>query len=650
MGEIRHQAALQMDGLEIVGIADPARLGQKILGLTVEKDFRRALMSLCPDLVFVCTPNHLIPKFCVQALQAGCHVFCEKPPGRNAEDVKRMIEAERKAGDRKLMFGFNHRHHPAVQEAQAICQARELGSILWMRGVYGKSGGKGFESSWRNDPAVSGGGILIDQGIHMLDLARFFLGEFDEVDGWLGTQFWKIPVEDNAFVHLRNAAGQVAQIHSSATLWKHTFQVELGLEEGYLSIRGLLSKTGSYGRETLVVGGKNGSSRAGAAGNPPEEVIYYDRDDSWKTQMETFLDCVRNDKPVPESTSQDALRLMELIEKVYAKRSTMRSQKQGRTVRPSEAPSLEIKAVRQGTEDEELREQEVWPDRAVGKYRALLLQEAKQIYGRASNLEASDCPACGSPKSHHLFILAKARYRSCDRCESWFVSPRPKNKVMISWHDQSGARKFWSKTLLPAARKSRKQTVILPRARWVRRWLEVENGLGEGVCFPGPPDAELTQAMNDLGVPVKRDAPSVIWFDHLDREIDPAAALRKLAKNLPKGGKLFLTGWLSTGFDVSVLGSAHPGINPLERLNLLTPEGVGLLARRSGLVEAELSTPGALDLQIVRKNFGGDGKNPTTPFMNFLLQKGGSDLEHEFMNFLQSNRLSSHGRIVLKKK
>lgn len=221
---------------------------------------------------------------------------------------------------------------------------------------------------------------------------------------------------------------------------------------------------------------------------------------------------------------------------------------------------------------------------------------------------------------------------------------------MASWQAQSGARKFWNKTLLPAARKSRKQTVILPRARWVRRWLEVESGLGEGVWYPAPPDAELAQAMKDLGVPVKRDAPSVVWFDHLDREIDPAAALRKLAKNLPKGGKLFLTGWLSTGFDVSVLGSAHPGINPLERLNLLTPEGVGLLARRCGLVEAELSTPGALDLQIVRKNFRGDGKTSTAPFMNFLLQNDGPDLEHEFMNFLQSNRLSSHGRVVLKKK
>lgn len=650
MGEIRHQAALQMKDLEIVGIADPARSGQKAHGLPIGKDYDRALAGLRPDLVFVCTPNHLIPEFCVQALDNGCHVFCEKPPGRNSEDVRKMIAAEKRAKDRKLMFGFNHRHHPAVQEAQAICQARELGAILWMRGVYGKSGGMGFESSWRNDPAVSGGGILIDQGIHMLDLARFFLGEFVEVEGWLGTQFWQIPVEDNAFVHLRNAAGQVAQIHSSATLWKHTFQVDLGLEEGYLSIRGLLSKTGSYGRETLVVGRKNGFSRAGAAGNPPEEVIYYDRDESWKTQMETFVDCIRNDKTVPESTSGDALRLMELIGKVYAQRSTIRSPN-GVVAAPSSGVTVSsLPSIRQGTEDEDYKEKEVWPERAVGKYRAMLVKEAERLYGKVSDLKTSGCPACGSTKNHPLFTLAKARYRSCDRCESWFVSPRPKETVMASWLAQSGARKFWNEILLPSARKSRKETVMLPRARWVRRWLEVENGLGEGVCFRAQPDAELTQAMKELGVPVKSDAPAVIWFDHLDREIDPAAALRKIARDLRQGGKIFLTGWLSTGFDVSVLGAAHPGINPLERLNLLTPEGVGHLARRCGLAEAELSTPGSLDLQIVRKNFRSDGKIPTPPFMNFLLQNSGSDLEHELMSFLQSNRLSSHGRIVLKKK
>ncbi|NBT49845.1 MAG: gfo/Idh/MocA family oxidoreductase, partial [Actinobacteria bacterium] len=342
-------------------------------------------------------------------------------------DVEKMRQAEARYPRQKLMFGFNHRHHPAVQEAKAICEAGELGRILWLRGLYGKSGGTGFENSWRNDPEISGGGILIDQGIHMLDLCRYFLGELSEVEGWLGTHFWKIPVEDNAFVHLRNQSGQVAQVHSSATLWKHTFQMDLGLEEGYLSIRGLLSKTGSYGRETLVVGRKVGTTGRGAAGNPPEEVIYYDRDDSWKVQMESFLACIREDKPVPESTSDDALRLMELIEKVYrigkAKRIYGGLTPQ---VRPPEVHTvIDTPRMRQSVVDAEIRESEVWPEKLLSQYRRMVSQDARRIYAKKTNLRVVACPACGSRKASLRFELEGAKYRTCEACGTWYVSPRP---------------------------------------------------------------------------------------------------------------------------------------------------------------------------------------------------------------------------------
>ena len=652
MGEIRHQAALAMEDLEIVGIADPFRQGQKSHGLVIEGDYEKALHRLRPDLVLICTPNHLIPELCVQALEAGSHAFCEKPPGRNVRDVEMMRKAELRCRDRKLMFGFNHRHHPAVQEAKAICNARELGGILWMRGVYGKSGGTGFESSWRNDPAVSGGGILIDQGIHMLDLARFFLGEFEEVEGWLGTQYWKIPVEDNAFVHLRNEAGQVAQIHSSATLWKHTFQVDLGLEDGYLSIRGLLSKTGSYGRETLVVGKKNISQRSGAAGNPPEEVIYYDRDESWKSQMEAFVRCIRENAPVPESTSQDALRLMGLIEKVYRNRSPTHSKKTPVSPAPSQIREMMVgfQAIRQGTEDRELREEQVWPAKAVAKYRTLLGSEARSLYAKSGNLAASVCPACGHRKSEPLFTIHAAKYRSCKRCETWFVSPRPKGGKLEDWKIESAARNYWKKNLLPLAGNARRDAVAMPRALWVRRWLEVDGKAGLGIRVLGESDPDLLWAFQKLGVPIRSDAPTAIWFEQLDREPDPSGALKKIGRETPVDGKIFLTTWLSTGFDVSVLGSLHPAINPLERLNLFSPDGLRRLARRCGWEVAELSTPGILDLQIVRKSLPLRNPGGSSPFLNFLLQKGGPDVEHEFMSFLQANRLSSHGRLVLKKR
>ena len=151
----------------------------------------------------------------------------------------------------------------------------------------------------------------------MLDLFRFFCGDFEEIHGMLTTAYWDIPVEDNAFVLLRNAQGQMAQLHSSATLWKHTFRLEIGLENGYLIIQGLLSKTGSYGRETLLIGRKPRETEDVALGNPREEVVYFDTDLSWDVQVEELVNCIRHDLPVADSSTTDALRVMEIIDTVY---------------------------------------------------------------------------------------------------------------------------------------------------------------------------------------------------------------------------------------------------------------------------------------------------------------------------------------------
>jgi len=316
MGEIRHRTIQAHPDLQLVGISDPRLTKSPDAAAPLFRDHRE-LIAAGVDVVFVCTPNALAPDVAVDALEHGCHVFCEKPPGRTVGDIRRIIRAEQAHPAARLIFGFNHRHHPGVTDAKAIVDHGTLGRVLTLRGVYGKSGGDGFEQSWRNDPEVGGGGILLDQGIHMLDLFRFFCGDFEEVMGMAATSFWQIPVEDNAFVLLRNARGQIAQLHSSATAWKHTFRLEIGLEHGYLAITGLLSKTGSYGRETLLVGRKPQRGELVALGNPREEMSYYDRDPSWEAEVGYFVDCIRRQTPVAQSTSLDALRVMEIVERVY---------------------------------------------------------------------------------------------------------------------------------------------------------------------------------------------------------------------------------------------------------------------------------------------------------------------------------------------
>ena len=330
MGQIRRRVVEELADVELVGICDRDMTAEQIgADCAHYDDYQRAIAELKPDIAFVCTPNKYSPAVCVHALEQGCHVFCEKPPGRNLADIQAIIAAEKANPSRKVMFGFNHRHHPAILEAKAIADAGRMGRVLWLRGVYGKSGGPGreFEQSWRNDPAVSGGGILLDQGIHMLDLFRFFCGDFPEVHGMLATSYWDVPVEDNAFVLLRGAQGQVAQLHSSATLWKHTFRLEIGLEEGYMAAQGLLSKTGSYGRETLVIGRKPRRSETAVVGNPREEVVYFDKDLSWELQVVELLRCIREDTPVTDSSTMDALKVMEIIDSVYCRSKAAEEQR-----------------------------------------------------------------------------------------------------------------------------------------------------------------------------------------------------------------------------------------------------------------------------------------------------------------------------------
>jgi predicted dehydrogenase len=317
MGEIRKQVIEQSPRLTLAGImeTDPARRA-RIEGCPAV-DCYAELMKAGVDAVFICTPNAFSPRFCVDSLDAGKHVFCEKPPGCHVDDVHLIIAAERANPGRKLMFGFNHRFHPGIMRAKVGIAGGRLGKVLNIRGLYGKSGGVNFRGSWRNAKEISGGGILLDQGIHMLDLFRYFCGDFEHVKCFVSNSFWGFDVEDNAYVILKNERGQNAFLHSSATMWKHTFRIDITLENGYIVVEGLLSKTGSYGRERIIIGKRQFEDEADALGNPSEEITYFDRDASWDLEVEEFVRCIDQDLPVTNSNSEDALRVMEIVDKAY---------------------------------------------------------------------------------------------------------------------------------------------------------------------------------------------------------------------------------------------------------------------------------------------------------------------------------------------
>ena len=267
------------------------------------------------DVLFVCMSNDIAAEVTEAGLKKGLHVFCEKPPGQNLHDIARVRDCEKKYPALKLKYGFNHRYHESVREALRIIKSGELGEIVNLKGVYGKSQIVTFgkQSDWRTNRKVAGGGILLDQGIHMVDLLRLFAGEFSEVKSFISNRFWQHNVEDNAYALMRTANGIVAMLHSSATQWRHRFSLEITLQKGTLILSGILSGSKSYGKETLTISTNVGDDR----GDPDDEVINYEYDPSWENEIEEFSLAITDDLKIKNGSSLEAFKTMELVYRIY---------------------------------------------------------------------------------------------------------------------------------------------------------------------------------------------------------------------------------------------------------------------------------------------------------------------------------------------
>lgn len=265
------------------------------------------------DVLFVSLPVYMAPEVTIAGLEKGIHVFCEKPPGKDVESVANVLKVKEKNPHLKLKYGFNHRYHDSVQEALRILKSGQLGDVINVRGVYGKSKVTPFEGSWRSERKYAGGGILLDQGIHMVDLMRLFCGEFIEIKSYVSNDYWKCDVEDNAYALMKDEKGRVAMLHSSATQWQHRFLLEIALAEGYLELQGFLTNTKSYGEERLVIGKRNES----ITGTEREEIITYLNDNSWYDEINEFAEAMLNDEPITHGSVEDALATMKLVYEIY---------------------------------------------------------------------------------------------------------------------------------------------------------------------------------------------------------------------------------------------------------------------------------------------------------------------------------------------
>lgn len=302
--------------LDVIGVCDRTFAEDGVFddGIGFYTDYR-TLLSQELDAVFVCMSNDIAPDVTIAGLENGLHVFCEKPPGRDIADIARVVECEKRATGLKLKYGFNHRYHNSIRDALSIVQSGDLGRVINLRGVYGKSKfiSYGQHSDWRIDRKRAGGGILLDQGIHMVDLMRLFAGEFTDIHSFVSNNHWKHDVEDNAYALMRTADGKVAMLHSSATQWRHRFQLEVTLEKGTVIMSGILSGSKSYGAETLIIARTTGDD----LGDPHEETRHYDDDPSWADEITEFTHSIINDEAVINGSSEDALKTMHLVYRIY---------------------------------------------------------------------------------------------------------------------------------------------------------------------------------------------------------------------------------------------------------------------------------------------------------------------------------------------
>ena len=262
------------------------------------------------DVVVVSAANAALAPLTRLAVENGKHVLVEKPGAVRSEDLQEIAQIAERTGA-LVRIGYNHRFHPAFRRAYELVQEADLGDLMFIRGRYGHGGRIGYDREWRADPKLSGGGELIDQGVHLIDLASSLMGEFITVEGHAGTYFWDMPVDDNAFISLRTAEGKTAWLHASCTEWKNLFSFEIYFKRAKLLIEGL---GGSYGVERLYY------YKMLPEMGPPETVIFeFPRSDtSWALELEEFLEDIRLARtPVPGP--KEGLRTLQIVEDIYRK-------------------------------------------------------------------------------------------------------------------------------------------------------------------------------------------------------------------------------------------------------------------------------------------------------------------------------------------
>ena len=310
VGKKRRKILDKIPGVKVVAISDKNPKNK-----TSEKNVKffndyKKLFNEDINILFVSLPNKYAADATIKAIKKKICVFCEKPPARNIDELKKVLKEFKKKNKIKLKYGFNHRYHESIILAKKIIDSKKYGKLINLKGLYGKSKIITFAGQWRSNKSIAGGGILLDQGIHLIDIMRFFCGEFKEIKSLVSNNYWKHKVEDNAYVIMRSNKNVVAMLHSTATQWQHQFRVEITLEKALLKLSGILSGSKTYGNEKIEIQPK-------FFNNKKKITIKFKKDLSWKKEIEEFIGCVKKDKKIYNGNINDAISVMQMIDTIY---------------------------------------------------------------------------------------------------------------------------------------------------------------------------------------------------------------------------------------------------------------------------------------------------------------------------------------------
>ena len=312
-GFIGQKRAKNLSSANLVVCVDIIRekaemIAQHYTNCIVSTDWRSVIKHTDIDIVIISTIHAALAEIALYAIQAGKHVLIEKPAGKSTAEIKLLIAA---AKQHKVIVrvGLNHRYHPAFQKARECIDQNILGELMFLRARYGHGGRLGYNKEWRANQILSGGGELIDQGMHLIDLARWLLGDFTNIQGFAHTYYWDMPVDDNGFMLLRTKKNKMAFLHASCTEWKNLFSFEIYGRQAKIDIQGL---GGSYGVERLAL------YKMLPNMGPPETQIweYPMEDNSWKIEFNEFLQDIELRRE-PAAGLKDAYAALSIVKKIY---------------------------------------------------------------------------------------------------------------------------------------------------------------------------------------------------------------------------------------------------------------------------------------------------------------------------------------------